>query len=83
MQTKTISLRTNRHEDMSRLGTEIEAWTRDNWALISHTTTPVPYSWSGKGLKATEHTLVFQRETPQQAHNPARRGPVQVTYGRS
>lgn len=59
--TKTITLRTNRHNDMARLGSEIEYWVRDDWTLVSHTTTAVPYTWSGRGIKAHDHVLVFTR----------------------
>ena len=61
MQTKTITLRTNRSNDVARLGTEIEAWTQSGWTLLSHTTTAVPYTWSGRGIKAHDHVLVFTR----------------------
>jgi hypothetical protein len=61
MQAKTITLRTTRSNDAARLGSEIEQWVRDGWNLTSHTTTAVPYTWSGRGIKAHDHVLVFTR----------------------
>lgn len=80
MQTKSVTLRTLRHGDEARLGSEIEAWVQDGWALISHTTTAVPYTLTGRGIKGQDHVLVFQRE---EASNAPRQGrKVTVTLGK-
>ena len=79
MQTKSFNVRTSNSRETEQLGQEIEAWSADGWTLVSHTTTGVPYRWSGKGLKAQDHVLVFQRGGCRPNKRQSRK--VAVTFG--